>query len=161
MASEQHRRFLDRLKSSNDAVFAVALWFFHRGYSVNIPKVDYAPDASQYEDYVDSGDLYVIKSWSDPQRIEVKHKKNLAFTGSHEWPFDVMFTSNVAAYDRADPKPDAHFVVSADYRYAAILTAKTRPTWRAESVWCKNTGNYEDIYAAPKEQALFIKLEVE
>jgi hypothetical protein len=158
--SEQHNKFLERLRSSSDAVFAVALWFFHRGYSVHIPKVDYASDASQFEDYVDDGDLYVTKVHGNRQRIEVKGKKGLNFTGSHDWPkgFNGMFMSNVAAYERADPKPDAYFIVSADLRYAAILHAKTKPFWTIRSVLCSNTGNYEDIYSAPVEKAVFIKL---
>lgn len=155
--SEQHDRFLARLRSSGPAVFAVAEWFWRRGYSVTIPALRYAPDASQYEDYVDTGDLIATKSWADPRMIEVKNVKR-SFSVPSTWPFDDIFISNVGTVERADPPAYAYFIVSKDLTHAAIIMGDTKHTWYKKKERAGNTGNIEEFYVAPLSEAKFIKL---
>jgi hypothetical protein len=154
--TDQHARFLSRLRDSSRAVFAVAFFQHQRGRRVEIPPLKFAPDASQHELFVDEGDLYV---WVGDKRLrfEIKHL-GVNFTGAGDWPFREAFVSNVAAVDRAT---DVHFYVSVsnDMRHAAIISRKTRDSWYTTTALAQNTGNAESFYACPMGLVVFEQLD--
>ena len=153
----QHGRFLSRLRDLSRAVFAVAFFQHQRGRKVEIPPLQFAPDASQHELFVDEGDLYV---WVSGKRLrfEIKHL-GVNFTGADDWPFKEAFVSNVAAVDRAGADVQFYVSVSNDMRFAAIISGRTRDRWYTTTALARNTGNDEQYYACPIELVIFERLE--
>ena len=151
--SDQHARFLERLRRSSRAVFAVAWYMHNTGRRIEIPAVQFAPDASQHPDYVDIGDLYVWLG-DKRERLEVKGRA-FNFTSAKDFPYPSMMIGNVPALDRAGVEVLYYIGVSKDLRYAAIAHQKTRPQWEVITGEVKNTGNVESNYACPIELLKF------
>ena len=153
--SEQHAKFLERLKQSSRAVFAVA-WYQHRkGRRVEIPPLRFAPDASQHQEYVDEGDLYV---WLGEQREQIEVKGlTINFTGLEDYPYKMLMVGNVASVDRAGDVL-CRVAVSQDMTHAAIAHRHTRPDWQVVTGLVKNTGNVESNYGCPLRLVQFVKL---
>ena len=151
--SDQHRRFLERLAASSEAVFAVAKWLNRQGKTVQIPHISFAPTAADADLHVDDGDLFVIER----KRVEVK-RLGVDFTGRDDWPFKEAFVSNKAAVDRSFENVSAWIFVSSDLLHAAVVTPSTREHWYLKKTMAKNTGNEEEFYACPLEHVTFRKI---
>jgi hypothetical protein len=161
--SEQHAKFLQRLKGSSKAVWAVAMHQHARGRMVEVPPLQYAPTAADHELFADDGDLFVIyRRPENPevrQRLDVKHLR-VNFTSAEDFPFPELFISNVASVDRANGSTVAYFIVSNDCEYAAIVPRTTRDKWYVTEKVARNTGNVERNYTCALGVPTFVKLEV-
>ena len=154
--SDQHDRFLTRLRGSSDAVFAVARYLHDKGKSIEIPAVRFAPTANDAEQFVDSGDLIILDS-DARRRLEVKRIRH-TFTGAQDWPFREVFISNVAAVDRAKDVI-AYVTVSADLAYMVSVLTDTREDWYVTERLAGNTMNVERFYACTIDCAQFYPLQ--
>lgn len=148
--SENHNKFLSHLKCSSEAVDFARRWLVDQGYDVLQKAVRSAPDASQWEEYADDGDLYI------QQRIEVK-KLGVKFTPTH-WPFGAKFIVCAKhAFDRSKPKPFAFIILSSDLACAACLRSSTKERWSVEK---RKDSRYESVtqefYFAPLECVDFV-----
>jgi hypothetical protein len=147
--SDQHARFLERVKASAHAVFVIGRLQHLNGWTVEIPGVRLAPTAKDAPMFVDKGDLFLVKR----TRLDVKHR-DIDFTGREDFPYPTMFVSNVAAVDRAHDV-EAYITVSRDFSCRAIITKETRPHWIKVDCLASNTGNIETNYACPIEHVIF------
>lgn len=147
MVTENHKRFLEHLSGSLDAVWVVAKWLQSSGYAVTVNPIKKAPSADQWKEYVDGGDLEIR------QRVEIKHiSRN--FTGRQDWAFgDDFIVCARHSYDNAKPKPYAYIVVSGDYKACAIVPASTAQQWRVDKRGdSRYSGNYsQEFYFCPIE----------
>ena len=69
--TENHKKFQEHLKESTKALFIVAHYFHHHGYTIRINGQKCSPTASNHEEYADDGDLF-IQTKEKWVRIEVK-----------------------------------------------------------------------------------------
>lgn len=152
--SDQHKKFQQRLKGSTPAVMAVATHFHNKGNFVEIPPTRIAPSASVAAEYVDGGDLFLVRRY----RIEVKGLLKATFSSAQDFPYRVIFISNAAAVERAKGEVFAYIVVSADLKCAAIVKAETSKYWTREKGVMSNTGNEEENIGCPPEHAEFVTL---
>lgn len=156
--SDQHSGFLQRLRSSWPAVFAVAVDQYLKGRSVEIAATRFAPTASEAERFVDQGDLIVTDHEAQAcYRYEVKGLK-VEFTSPADWPFREVFVSNVASVNRAGDAAAAYISVNAKHTHCAIIQRKTKPHWYVVERLVKNTGNVERNYACPLNLVTFEEL---
>jgi hypothetical protein len=151
--SEQHSKFVSRLRESTSAVFVVAQWLHAKGKTVELPHLRVAPTAAEADSYVDSGDIVLVER----KRVEVKHL-GVAFDSAETWPFREVFVSNKAAVDRSFHEVAAWISVSSDLQALAIVTAGTREHWYLKNVHAKNTGNVEQFYVCPLDRVEFRKI---
>lgn len=154
---EKHARFLERLRGSSPAVFAVAAYMHEHGFDLMIPAKRYTPSVEQHMDYVDSGDIMSKKGDREWERIEVKGI-DTQFTCREDWPHKCMIVSNKKAVDRADPLPRAYVVVSRDLAHCAIIRNTTRDRWREKELTPKTTNVPEMFYVVDNDVPRFIKL---
>jgi hypothetical protein len=151
--SEGHTNFVKRLTGSTQGVFKVAEWLHKKGKTIEIPMLNVMPQNSDPMDYVDDGDIFIIKR----ERIEVKHR-NVNFTGPHDFPYPTMLVSNKAAVDRANNEVVAYINLSKDMQNMAIIPRETRDSWLIEKKLAGNTGNVETYYSAPINVIIFRSL---
>lgn len=154
---EKHGRFLERLRGSTPAVFAVAAHLHERGYDLMIPAKRYTPSVEQHMDYVDDGDIKIRKGDGEWERIEVKGIET-QFTSLADWPHKFVVVNSKKAVDRADPFPRAWFIVSLDLEHCIIVRGNTRDQWVERELKPKNTGVKEMFYIVANEVPKFIKL---
>jgi hypothetical protein len=158
--TDQHRRFLERLRKSSDAVEAVACWLERNGFQVEVPQLRYAPTAAEHEKYSDNGDIIIIgggKPTDIGKRVEVK-QITPPFTGPHDWPFKEAFVSGMSHVDKAGDSVLAYVTVNHDLRCGAVMTMETRPLWYVRETLDRNTGNMAKFYACPLSHVLFRKI---
>ena len=153
--TENHHRFLWHLKQSDSAVWSVAHWLNERGYHVKINASGRAPNASEWDRYVDIGDLEVS------QRVEVKHL-SAEFTCSDDWPFAPDFIVCAKhSFDNAVPKPYAFFYLNKATTHFAIVRSESRKNWtvasRTDSRY--QNGVRQDFYLCPLNLVRFVKFE--
>ena len=155
---DQHSRFLKRLDQSRPAVFKVAEWLHRRGFTVKVPCISYAKDASEHSKHVDDGDILIKKPDEDDwMRVEVKQISS-DFDSKETWPFSGMFVSNKKAVDRADPSPVSYITVSKSMTHGGIVYTKTKNKWSEANIIAKNTGNIETFYVCSLNLVKFIDL---
>lgn len=156
MTTEQHQKFLDRLTNSADAVFVVARYLHNKGFTVEISGLKKAPTASQHKQFVDDGDIYIIKN-GQRERVEVKGISK-QFTGEDDYPFDQIMISSENTVNRIKDKVSYWVIVSSDKNYMAIINGSTHNQWRVIERKTSNTGNVERNYVALKSIAKWIKI---
>jgi hypothetical protein len=152
--SDQHLRFLDRLRGSSPGVFAFGYWLHRKGYTIEIPGLKFAPTANDAIHYVDSGDLFIVKP---RERYDVKHLSR-TFSSGQDFPFPDAFVANVPAVDRADDVA-LYVSISNDLKCAALIPPITKPEWRIKETRASNTGNVERFYACPLRYVTFEALQ--
>jgi hypothetical protein len=156
--SEQHNKFLTRLDKSRAAVFRVAEWISCKGFSVTIPSISFAPDASKHMEHIDDGDIFITRAGREKvERVEVKHV-DIDFDCRADWPYPVMFISSKDVVDRADPKPLFYIVVNKEMTHGAIIYYSSKDAWTVETRRMKNTGNMETKYAIDPDLPKFVDL---
>lgn len=153
MASEQHRKFQNRLLGSPKAVVTVAVFLNGKGKDIYIPGLKVAPTAALAESYLDDGDLWIVEK----KRVEVKGSRHI-FTCREDYPYPDMLIANEEAVDRARDAM-AWFIVSGDYTHAGIVMCDTQEHWKVVELKPRNTGNLEKFYSVPVEHVKFIKLQ--
>jgi len=151
--SEQHKRFLNRLARSREAVMRVAQWLHFSGLDIEIPSVQFSPTAAESDSYIDVGDIFILTK----QAIEVK-RLGIQFSGSADWPFKEVFVSNKATVERNRGRVSAYISLSADMNYAAVVNVDTKPHWYEKQTRASNTGNMESFYACPIRYVKFCDL---
>lgn len=160
MITQQHAKFLDRLRASEGAVVAVAEWARRLGETVEIPTTRFAPTAADADNFVDDGDLFITNPAGIRRRVEVKQISR-PFSGADDWPFLEVFVSNARAVDRAGDQVAAYVTVNRDLSTIAVVTRETRPNWYLRETRAGNTGNVEKFYACPTRLAMFYHLRTE
>ena len=126
MGTTKYTEFKKALEGSREGVARVADWLAGMGKSVIMCGQAIAPDLSSVSEFVDHGDLYVLK------RIEVKHL-SAKFTGAHDWPFGRHFIVNSkSTFDKIKKKnwPEAFIALNDEMTHAACLNVKdSRKDW--------------------------------
>lgn len=124
-----HQKFTTHLAASVDAVWIAAKWLHSLGVDVLVKATHVAPDASKWEQYADSGDLEIISKRGNKKRVEVK-QLSVNFTGPDDWPYKNEFiVCEANSFKRADPKPYAYLILSADGSTVAIVHSDTANFW--------------------------------
>ncbi len=158
MGKNSTEAFLSRLDKSRASTFEVAKYLHKQGYTVSVSAFDYRPTDSNWEDHVDSGDIYICKEPGTQHRIDVKQISR-EFTGRYDFPFPYMFVSDSRAVDRADPFPLAYIVLNAQFTFMGIIWSKTRKHWRLQQVKASNTDKIITVYACPIEYVDFREID--
>lgn len=149
MPSENHKRFLFRLDESEHGRLLVAQWMQDEGYTILIPPLRKAPEADQWRDYSDKGDLLVMA------RIEVK-QLGVAFTSRDDWPYRPDFiVCSRGSYERANPKPYAYFILSSTGTHVAMVHGDSKPVWTVGRRYDKELGLWQEFYFAPLRWVTF------
>lgn len=141
--STNHKKFLSRLRKSQEAVSFANRWLLQQGYDVLQTATREAPAAKNWEEFADGGDLFIY------QRVEVK-RLGVCFSQGN-WPYGTKFiVCGKNAFDRAKPKPFVFLILSNDMQCVASVRSETRPHWYVEK---KRDAGYEnveqDYYLAP------------
>jgi hypothetical protein len=134
--------FIPDLRRSNAPVEAVARWFTGNGYAVQLPPRYERPDPSQRGEYADGGDLWIM------QRVEVKQRPSIPFTGPHDFPYQTVIVDVCHSFDRARTKPFLYTIVNAGMTHALVVDVqRTVPHWtRIERM---DKGRRREFYECP------------
>lgn len=152
--SQQHERFLMRLRASSDAVLRVAAWLHRLGKTVEVTALTYAPTAADAAKHIDNGDLFVVRR----EAVEVK-RLGVSFTSREDWPFREAFVANRASVERNEGRVMAYISLNKDMTHAAVIDSNTREHWYLTKVRASNTGNEEQFFACPLEHVWFTALD--
>lgn len=153
--STNHPQFQKALRDSEPAVWQMARWLVGKGYAVAMPPTKIAPAADQWQQYADNGDIYLLRA-----RMEVK-KYDIDFTSAKDWPYPDFFVVGRDAFDRAEPKPYAFYIVNRAFTHVALVLTHTAPFWTVVRHGDKRYGaDYrQDTYCAPLDMVTFLELE--
>jgi len=150
---DTHAEFQGVLADSQRIVEAVAAWLRASGHTVEVPALRVAPTFDDRRRYQDGGDLWIIEP-DDRVRFEVK-STSYTFTGRADWPFTYgAYVTAVGAWERAQPKPVMHIIVSPDLRAIAKISSLTRSEWfvrKSKTRWQEDA----EIYCCPLEFVSF------
>ena len=141
MPTENHKKFTEHLKESTKALFIVAHYFHHHGFTIRINGQKCSPTASSHKEYADDGDLFIQdkEKWV---RIEVKGL-NAEFTNLNDWPFKNFMVCEKDSYDRTLPNPPTcYYILNKTRTHAALVKTNTFDHWFTKKVKC---GNYENV----------------
>ena len=134
----------ERIIASERAVRVVVLWLIGCGIIARHPPIQLQRP--------DTGDVFV--ETSDGERvIEVKHREKILF--STAWPYDSIIVDrweNIPGQN-----PIFHCMVSADYRYGALIDHRHRSTWWPEQKFNTVAGALQWYAMAPANEARFVK----
>lgn len=140
IAAENSKRFLAHLDQSQTAVMAAAEWLRSMGFPVRINPTFKRPTRAEWQDYADNGDLEI------GQRIEVKHRPKILFTGPDDWPHRNFIVCAKHAWDRARPKPHAFICLSGDFSHAGIVYGRDHKDWAVETKQDSRYVKYEQQF---------------
>ena len=141
MLTGNHKKFTEHLKESTKALFIVAHFFHHHGYTIRINGQKCSPDASNHEEYADDGDLFIFnkEKWV---RIEVKGL-TAEFSNSEDWPFKNFMVCAKHSYDKTLPyPPSSYYILNKTRTNAAIVKTNTFDHWFTKTV---KDGRYENV----------------
>jgi hypothetical protein len=140
-----HQRFTEHLEASTAAVWIAAKWLHSKGLTVTVNRTEVAPDAGQWREYVDEGDIEVTGKTGKRYRVEVKGL-GVNFSGPEDWPFDSEFiVCGKNSHERAEPKPYAYLILSKDLLSMAVVYTDTERFWREK---VKQDHRYEKLQQA-------------
>lgn len=150
---ERWKSFGERYDKSFSAIFKVAE-FLHtkRGFTVEIPRAQKAPNREMADSYKDQGDIIVHR----PSFIEVKHNK-FHFTSAKDFPYADLIIANKKSVER-NWKSYAYFLVNKDMTYAAMVKTSTKDQWYIKEILDKERNSLEEKYMCPLSVAEFIEL---
>ena len=158
--------FLQKLHRSIVDVGLVSAWISanYRDYvTVLMPTVK-RPSYEERMDYVDSGDLYMVKKAdADPllkngDKIEVKHVR-IKFTCREDFPFKETMICAVHSFNEEEPAK-GYIRVNESFSHAIVVNvAKTRQHWTIKTM-PDNTrsGQKQDVFMCDIGLCDFIKL---
>ena len=141
MLTGNHKKFTEHLKESTKALFIVAHFFHHHGYTIRINGQKCSPEASSHEEYADDGDLFIFnkEKWV---RIEVKGL-TAEFSNSEDWPFKNFMVCAKHSYDKTLPyPPSSYYILNKTRTNAAIVKTNTFDHWFTKTV---KDGRYENV----------------
>jgi hypothetical protein len=142
--------FAEDLLKSQKSVWAVARWLQERFHlPVSLRPINIRPKIEDMLDYVDQGDIEVIR------RIEVKHR-NVDFTHAGDYPYRTVSVTTAPSFDRANPKPTAYIIVNRAMTHCIIINvAATRKDWVLERKHWKAKMRDQHLYMCPVELCQF------
>ena len=164
--SAQHQEFLERLRASQAAVWAVAKFLSRHNYVVTIPPTSYAPKYEDRHKYKDSGDIWAVQTkharlpdrMDHYQRIEVKCL-SIVFSSYDDFPYTELIVNAVDSHHRSDPIPAMYFMAGADLSHAAVVKVeKTQDQWYVKERNSKNTNTKKDFFHVPLDLATWVQL---
>ena len=144
--------FLADLRESRKAVEVMAHWLASRGYPVIVRPTFERPDASQWREYADEGDLEIV------QRVEVKHR-SFAFTGKSDYPYSTVIVDNARRFDKKRPKPFAYVILNHAMDAALFVECKTRRHWTCETKHVRGTERVVTVYECPLKYVTTARIE--
>lgn len=153
-----HADFLKNLDASHVSVFVVCKWFRKHGYQVLLEPIKEAPTREQWQDFSDSGDLFVRKGGT-VQLIEVKQISR-PFKSKKSWPFSDFIVDGVGNWDRKERKPDAYCVVGPNIECMAIYKIEPgdESSWYQKDGLCPVEKKPKKFYATTTDKVRFTKL---
>jgi len=146
------------------AQFVIAELYYADGWGVEIRELRVAERAADHEQFADDGDILLSRHDLPDQRlVEVKYKKDLRFSCLAEFHFEQILIGRVAKIDRlvrmyGHDRILAHYMVSCDFRNAAVVQHASWPRWFKKELFMSNTQNMEWQYCAKPEEITFIEL---
>lgn len=145
--------FLKELAESRDAVHRFAWKCRKDGILAWVAPERTRPDASQRNEYSDSGDLMV------QGRVEHKNRKKLTFTSSDDYPFRTVFVCEVRREPgNSEDEPLAYVIENADGTHAAVVYGWTRDKWEKENVFDKKSNKRVAVFSVDKKYVRFCDL---
>lgn len=135
--------FIADLRESVKAVEVVAQWLNAKGYSVVIRPTFERPSPAQMGEYADEGDLEVL------QRVEVKRRLTLTFTGKDDFPYESLIVDACHCFDRARPKPYAYVILNREMTVALVVRTATREAWTRTRKHDRQKGRDREFYECP------------
>ena len=146
---DDHQRFLQHLRESEPARWAVAQWLSKRGYSVQLPPMKEAETRDKWKECVDDGDLFVT------MRVEAK-QLSYDFTCREDWPFKEFMLVSKKAFDRAKPKPHGFVILNRAGTHAAFVLSSGSKDWYVSK---RRDSRYQNViqesYFAPLDSVIF------
>lgn len=160
-----HEIFLDRLDKSQLAVWTISLWLMDDlDWPVVIYPTDKAPSPDVQEQYVDIGDVDLLK-WDNgkPKFYPINVKKlTIDFTNANDYPYSNLMVCAKHSYDKAKRPFWAYILLNKDETCAAIVKTTTREHWfvkegRKDKDY--NTTYRQDKYMCPLEHVEFKEID--
>ncbi len=155
---ENHEKFKQHLKDSDEAIWFVARWLVGQGQTISIRPHKVAPTHSEWREYADNGDLHILKDEQSWERTEVKHL-GVCFTCRDDWPFPDFIVCAKHSFDLADQKPRYYFIVSNDWKALAIVSTTKFDHWTQTE---RTDHRYENVkqtfYLCPLEDVAWRKI---
>jgi len=137
---QNHRKFLNHLDNSSEAVFITALYLHKLGLDVRINAMQKAKSHKDWKDFKDDGDMNIYKG-NKSYRIEVKGL-SCNFTNGSDWSFKDFIVCAKHSYDNATPKPYAYMILNKNKTHIAIVNTKTYLDWE---VVTRKDSRYENV----------------
>ena len=161
MPTENHKKFTEHLKESTKALFIVAHYFHHHGFTIRINGQKCSPTASSHEKYADDGDLFIQTKDDEWIRIEVKGL-NAEFTNLNDWPFKNFMVCAKHSYDKTLPDPPTcYYILNKTRTHAALVKTNTFDHWFTKTV---KDGRYENVsqefYHCPLDKIEWRKIKI-
>tara|TARA_R100001198_G_scaffold21690_1_gene10976 strand:+ start:96 stop:581 length:486 start_codon:yes stop_codon:yes gene_type:complete len=161
MTTENHKKFTEHLKESTKALFIVAHYFHHHGFTIRINGQKCSPTASSHEKYADDGDLFIQTKDDEWIRIEVKGL-NAEFTNLNDWPFKNFMVCAKHSYDKTLPDPPTcYYILNKTRTHAALVKTNTFDHWFTKTV---KDGRYENVsqefYHCPLDKIEWRKIKI-
>lgn len=136
--------FVADLTESHKAVEKAAAWLRNKGYPVIVRPTFVRPDVSERGEYADDGDIEIL------QRIEVKRRISMTFSGEGDFPYDTLIVDACHCYDKANPKPYAYIIFNRDMTAAFIVDVKsTRRHWQRTTRADRQKARVREFYECP------------
>jgi hypothetical protein len=154
--------FVEDLIESKDTVWFAARWLSDADFTIRIPPTRVRPSVAQMAEYSDKGDLFISKPsrWSgEEKRIEVK-KRDLSFTGKHDFPFNTIIVDVKHKIDKADPKPHLYLAFNSTLTCCCITKGDTHESWATAKRWDERKGRLRTFYECPINLCTFKKVSV-
>lgn len=149
---ENHKTFLEAVKKSDRAVFAVAAHLRAAGYPVRLNIFPQKDRENRMEPYNDNGDLEIS------HRIEVKQLRT-PFTCLDDWPFPIMLIVDKKHFDRTRPVPYAFWTLNPEMTHAAVVRTSSRDRWFEHTHGDIRYKNYSQVsYACDMGCVQFVEL---
>ena len=139
--------FEEDLLFSSESVERIRCWLENRGYLVEVPELVVRPDEKVMSEYSDDGDLLVSGGKIGEQvRIEVKHRVDMEFTSLDDFPYSSIIVDVCHAWDKADPKPYAYFILNKDMTAAIYVHGTTSERWMKKELWDRKRNRFRKFY---------------
>lgn len=151
--TSNHKKFIEHLKKSQEAVWKVAQHLGQRGWSVRVNSPRVAPDASLHASYIDVCDIELAVP------IEVKQRHNVSFTCQQDLPGGELIVCAAHSFNHSPPFAYVH--LDDDASHAAIIHSGSHEKWEQRRIHDKRYGpQYSQLcYVAKAEDILVVAAE--
>lgn len=148
--------YTNKIRKSQDAVWAVARYLHSFTYTVTIPALHIAESPDQYNDYVDEGDIILHRD-GNKDIVEVKHQ-SWEWTSHKDIPWKEIIVCAKKAYDRHTNKPAVYFLVNKQLSHALTIPTETYNTWSVKDIHDKQKDWIQTMYMINPNNYKFIEL---